>query len=157
LGAWTIINEVIRSRLSDSVFLSCRADDANAFAHWLHHDFTDVLPSNAVFCDEHTLKTGKDVDQRIISAIYKCSVLIVIVGDNWYSTLKSRCELGERDWVQDEIEQASDRSKQIQVVLVDDANFPRPPGLARKRSKMPCLEDNPTGSEHRILRKTKHH
>jgi hypothetical protein len=127
LVVWIVANEWTRARLTDSVFLSYRRHDEASFANWLHRELTTVLPGYAVFCDEHALSAGDNVEKRILDAIHRCRVLVVVVGNRWYGELTNLSAAGKRDWVKDEIGEAAHSCKEVQAVLVDNAALPRPP------------------------------
>ena len=109
-----------------AVFISYRRDDSAGHTGRLYDHLYEKLGKEYVFMDIDTIEPGMDFVEAIDKEIKGCSVLIVVIGDEW---LTASDENGRRlddpnDFIHIEIRSALRRSLRIIPVLVKGAKMP---------------------------------
>lgn len=109
-----------------AVFISYRRDDSAGHTGRLYDHLYEKLGKEYVFMDIDTIEPGMDFVKAIDKEIKGCSVLIVVIGDEW---LTASDENGRRlddpnDFIHIEIGAALRRDLRIIPVLVKGAKMP---------------------------------
>lgn len=109
-----------------AVFISYRRDDSAGHTGRLYDHLYEKLGKEYVFMDIDTIEPGMDFVEAIDKEIKGCSVLIVVIGDEW---LTASDENGRRlddpnDFIHIEIRSALRRDLRIIPVLVKGAKMP---------------------------------
>lgn len=109
-----------------AVFISYRRDDSAGHTGRLYDHLYEKLGKDYVFMDIDTIEPGMDFVKAIDKEIKSCSVLIVVIGDEW---LTASDENGRRlddpnDFIHIEIRSALRRDLRIIPVLVKGAKMP---------------------------------
>jgi hypothetical protein len=110
-----------------TIFVSYRRDDSTYAAGALTDKLKESFGHEAIFFDIDTIPLGVDFRDYITTAVGRCLVLLVVIGDAWVDVHNSD---GKRrlddvaDYVRIEIESAVTRGIPIIPVLVGQATMP---------------------------------
>ena len=87
-----------------------------------------------VFMDVDNLLVGQRFDKELEKALDQCDIFLAVMGPRWMATLYQRMQLGERDYVVEEVTAALRRNTIVIPVMIERTPLPRadqlPPGLA---------------------------
>lgn len=115
-----------------NIFISYRRDQAAGIAGRLSDHLSRHFGEDQVFMDVTAILPGSDFSLKIMSAVSKCGVMLVLIGPNWLRTAsitrRKRIDKSD-DWVRMEIETALQQGIWIVPVLIDGADMPRPGDL----------------------------
>ncbi|MBI3823002.1 MAG: toll/interleukin-1 receptor domain-containing protein [Planctomycetes bacterium] len=126
------------------IFICYRHKDAPWPAASLYQTLRDHLTKASVpaevFFDIDTIGAGEHFHKRIIDAIKRCDILLVVIGKKWL-TLRSDKTGGRRlddddDFVRLEIQAGLKHRVQIIPILVDHAKMPKKTDLPEKLKKL---------------------
>jgi uncharacterized protein with WD repeat len=112
----------------DGIFVSYRREDTAGQAGRLYDRLGDHFGEDRVFMDVDSIGIGADFTRAIRDAVSGCSVLIVLIGQDWltFTDGKRKRRLDNPDdWVRVEIETALQRDIRVVPVLVDGAALPQ--------------------------------
>ncbi|MCA0455612.1 MAG: toll/interleukin-1 receptor domain-containing protein [Chloroflexi bacterium] len=86
----------------------------------------DTFGDDRLFFDTAYQDLGGKWPAKLTQEVMHCSVLLVIIGDNWLTELNSRSKTKERDWVREEINTVFKQNRDCHIipVLIDDAKLP---------------------------------
>ncbi|MDS4022464.1 MAG: toll/interleukin-1 receptor domain-containing protein [Candidatus Competibacter sp.] len=110
-----------------SVFISYRRQDTRADAGRLHDHFVEKWGRDKVFIDIDSIPGGSDFARHIQETLSKRPVVIILIGNNWLSTIN---ESGKRrlddpyDFVRMEVALALSKGLKVIPVLVAGARMP---------------------------------
>jgi hypothetical protein len=110
------------------IFLSYRRDDAGGWTTALAAALQSRFGRKNVFIDVEHIQNFEDFEQRIVTSIDQCDVLLAVIGKHW-STIRDQ-ETGRRrlenprDYVRLEVARALQRRLPVLPVLVDGATLP---------------------------------
>ena len=118
------------------IFISYRRREASYQAAWLHDALSNRFGTNSVFLDIDCIQPGVDYLDEIDETLRRCSVFILVVGQNWLQDPSGQRMIDERDDpVRWEIELALQRGINVIPVLLDGAVMPDasrlPPSIRR--------------------------
>jgi len=120
-----VVSLVLRKR---NIFISYRHDQAAGIAGRLSDHLSRHFGEDHVFMDVASILPGSDFSLKIISAVSKCGVMLVLIGPNWLRaasiTRRKRIDKSD-DWVRLEIETALQQGIWIVPVLIDGADIPK--------------------------------
>jgi hypothetical protein len=114
-------------RFLRAIFISYRRNDAEGEAGRLFDDLVARFSDQSVFMDVHAILPGHDFRKAIDESVESCSVLLAIMGLDWF---ESRDKSGHRrlddenDFVRLEIASALRRGIPVIPVLVRGAKMP---------------------------------
>lgn len=120
-----VVSLVLRKR---NIFISYRHDQAAGIAGRLSDHLSRHFGEDQVFMDVASILPGSDFSLKIISAVSKCGVMLVLIGPNWLraASITRRKGIGKSDdWVRLEIETALQQGIWIVPVLIDGADIPK--------------------------------
>jgi hypothetical protein len=120
-----------KSARAPGIFISYRRKDTAGHAGRLK-DALENHFAGGVFMDVEKIAAGQDFVKAIDDAVGKCSVLLVLIGDQWLSVADSsgRRRLDDpEDFVRREIASALRRDITVIPVLVEGAAMPAPADL----------------------------
>lgn len=110
------------------IFISYRRSDSEHMTDRLYDDLIAHFGRDSVFRDAQSIGGGQDFTHAIKNALEESSVLLIVIGQSWSETLKTRAEQREMDWVHFEIEAGLERHERDKLhiipVRIDDAPFP---------------------------------
>jgi hypothetical protein len=112
----------------DGIFISYRRDDSAGYAGRLYDRLAAHFGAERVFMDVAGIELGTDFVTAIEQAVGSCKVLIVVIGDEWLSTIDAagRRRLDDpHDFVRLETSVALEREIRVVPVLVGGALMPR--------------------------------
>jgi hypothetical protein len=127
---------------SPGIFISYRRGDTAGYAGRLFDRLVDRFGSGRVFMDVEDLRPGEDFAQTIQDRIAHCAVVVVMIGPQWLTLLRSR-STDENDYVCLETEAALKAGSVIIPALVGGALMPREadlPGSLRELSRREALD-----------------
>jgi len=110
-----------------NVFISYRRDDSAYAANSIKEKLEDAFGASSVFFDIDKIPIGVDFREHINSAVAKCDMLLVLIGDRW---IEQDAGTGARrlddpaDFVRLEIEAAIKREIPLIPVLIGKASMP---------------------------------
>ena len=110
-----------------SIFISYRRSDAEGEAGRLADDLVRRFGEGTVFMDVDTIKPGRDFRKAINESIRSCSVLLAIIGPDWFGVVDSNGEqrlADKNDYVRLEIASALERDVTVIPVMVRGARMP---------------------------------
>jgi TIR domain len=116
-----------RARSAVGVFISYRRQDTKHLAGRLYDRLQDHFGKERVFIDVDSIEPGLDFGEVIDKAVRSCGVMLVLIGDNWLSSVD---EHGRRridnpdDYVRLEIEATLSQNIRVIPVLVESATMP---------------------------------
>ena len=109
---------------SPSIFMSYRRGDTAGYAGRLLDRLSARFGSDRVFMDVEDLRPGEDFAQAIQDRIAHCAVVLVVIGPQWLTLLRSHSP-DEKDYVCLETEAALKAGSAVIPVLVGGASMPR--------------------------------
>jgi pterin-4a-carbinolamine dehydratase len=121
------------------VFISYRRQDSSAAARWLNQIIQRAFGVTSVFVDTETIRTGEDWSERIIYALQKATILIVIIGPHWLriTDMYGRRRIDkEDDWVHSEILHAINNNLTIIPLLLSNTPLPEKAALPKRLEKL---------------------
>ncbi len=92
------------------IFVNYRRDDVAGDARGVRDGLAAKFGKANVFMDVDNLLAGQRFDIELAKALDACDVLIAIIGPRWMEQLKARMQVGERDYVREEIAAALARN-----------------------------------------------
>jgi hypothetical protein len=110
------------------VFISYRRADAQHFAGRLYDKLEAQFGAHRVFFDVDSISLGRDFLVVLGNALENCSVVIVVIGRSWLSSVD---KAGRRriddpdDLVRMEVEEALRRDVAVIPLLIDGVEMPR--------------------------------
>ncbi len=115
---------------SPNIFISYRRGDSAGYAGRLLDRLSARFGSERVFMDVEDLSPGEDFARTIQDRIAQCDVVVVVIGPQWLTILRSRpCD--ETDYVCLETEAALKAGSTVIPALVGGASMPREADLPR--------------------------
>jgi hypothetical protein len=117
---------------SPDIFLSYRRTDVPAAAGRLHRDLSEHFGTKRVFMDVHGIAPCQIWDRTIESAIERCKVGVVVIGNRWMpapSTDTPARSNDRTDFVRHEVATLLKAGKPVAPVLIDGARLPDGPEL----------------------------
>jgi len=118
------------------IFISYRREDEPAEARSIHDRLVQLFGQQNIFMDVDSLVAGVDFQKELDSALNECAVLIAIIGPEWETILKQRCDLGGKDYVADEISSALESGVLVIPVMVTGAKPANPENLPAELSSL---------------------
>jgi len=118
--------------MSTKIFISYRREDSADVTGRIYDRLVQRFGSDAVFKDVDSIPLGTDFRKHLESVIGECSVVLVVVGDDW---LMNDPKTGERrldnpkDFVRAEVEWAIQRGVPVIPLLVEGMSMPPPESL----------------------------
>jgi TIR domain len=109
------------------VFLSYRRADSRHVTERIYKELCARFQSNNVFKDVDSIPMGTDFRHIIEDAIWRCDIMLVVIGQQWLSITgdsRQRRLDDADDFVRIEIETALDHSVPLIPILVDGATMP---------------------------------
>jgi hypothetical protein len=108
------------------IFISYRRADAIGHAGRLHDELQARFGRDRVFMDLSGIQAGEDFVSRIDAAIRACDALVVVIGDEWLSSVQAGTRRLDRpdDLVRAEVSSALQRGIPVVPVLVEGARMP---------------------------------
>ena len=111
------------------IFISYRRSDTAGHTGRLTDDLGRLLDQQTLFRDIEAIEAGVDFVQALERAVSACTVMLVIIGPTWASSVtadgqKRLFQAG--DFLRMEIEAALGRDIRVIPVLVGDAQMPGP-------------------------------
>ena len=85
------------------IFVNYRRDDVAGDARGVRDGLAAKFGKANVFMDVDNLLAGQRFDIELAKALDACDVLIAVIGPRWMEQLKARMQVGERDYVREEI------------------------------------------------------
>jgi uncharacterized protein len=108
-----------------SIFICYRREDSADVTGRIYDRLVDHLGPERVFMDVEAIRLGYDFRSEIDQTIKVCSIVIVVIGDQWLSQVDGRRRIDdENDRVRIEIEAALRREIPIIPVLTRGASHP---------------------------------
>jgi hypothetical protein len=109
------------------IFMNYRHEDT-PFAAWtLYREFKGEFGKDNIFFDQGTLVSGMQFLGEIKSRLESAQgAFIAVIGPRWITTMLSRRQRGDEDYVVKEIDLALQNGWAIIPLLVDDASLPDP-------------------------------
>ena len=127
---------------SPSIFISYRRGDTAGYAGRVFDRLAARFGSGRVFMDVEDLRPGEDFAQTIQDRIAHCAVVVVVIGPQWLTLLRSH-STDNNDYVCLETEAALKAGSAVIPALVGGASMPReadfPPSL-RELSRREALD-----------------
>ena len=112
-------------RISQSfVFLSYRREDTEISSELLYELLCSRLGRAKVLKDVHSAPLGEDFRSWISENVRGSSVMLVVIGPKWLTSLQDRRQSGRVDYVLVELEEAFEQGIPTIAVLVDGATMP---------------------------------
>jgi len=127
---------------SPSIFISYRRGDTAGYAGRLSDRLAAHFGTDRVFMDVEDLRPGEDFAQTIQDCIAHCAVVVVVIGPQWLTLLRSH-SADAADYVCLEIEAALKAGSAISPALVAGASMPREadlPESLRELSRREALD-----------------
>src|SRR5579862_677091 len=120
------------------IFMNYRHEDI-PFAAWtLYRELKEEFGKDNMFFDQGTLVSGMQFLDEIKSHLEGAQgAFIAVIGPRWITTLLSRRQRGDEDYVVKEIDLALRNKWTIIPLLVDDADLPDPGILPRAIKALP--------------------
>lgn len=111
-----------------AIFISYRRNDSSGHTDRIYDYLCEKFSKDYVFRDIDTIEPGIDFVEAVKSEIEHCSILIVVIGDQWLTT---EDEMGRRpddpnDFVRLEIASALKKNLRVIPVLVKGQNASPP-------------------------------
>ncbi len=112
------------------IFISYRRSDAGGHAGRLFDRLRERFGDQHVFFDLDDIEPGDRFPDRIDTAIRSATVVLVVIGPDWFDSLNKRAANQKTDFVRHEVSIAVERKRnpddQVQVIplLVGDATMP---------------------------------
>lgn len=106
------------------VFLNYRVSETRMIVGRIAEAIQQRFGVGKVFVDIEGIASGSRFADVIETNLHDCDVICALIGVDWGTTLRSRSELEERDWVRFEIETALAAQKPILPLLVRPAARP---------------------------------
>lgn len=126
------------------VFISYRRDDSRNQAGRICDGLKNRFKMRSVFLDVEDIQGGDNWRVTVEEKIRRCSVVLVVIGDNWLDMLRERS--GGEDMVRREIEFALELGIPIIPVLVGQAPVPNSQDLPQTIQKLPDYNATPVRS-----------
>ena len=112
-------------RSPGSIFICYRRDDAADVTGRIYDRLVDHFGPERVFMDVEAIRYGYDFRSEIDETIKVCSIVIVVIGDEWLAETDGKRRIDdENDYVRIEIESALRREIPIIPVLTRGASHP---------------------------------
>jgi hypothetical protein len=110
----------------NTIFINFRNGDAQDTAVLIDHKLRRAFGADNVFRSSRTIPKGLAFDSALIEAASNCSVLLAVIGPNWFveDAAGVRRIDTPADWVRTEIELALAGGKPVIPVLVGDCAMP---------------------------------
>jgi len=114
---------------NDRIFISYRRDDSKEVSAALYGKLIQHFGKVRVFFDTRTIPVGADFAEKISETLNRCSVFLVVIGQEWVSTEdehgKKRLE-NPKDWVRLEVTTALQNPDIVVIpILVNHTAMPR--------------------------------
>lgn len=116
------------------IFISYRRIDSRRHVAALTERLALSFGPDAIFVDTDKIRAGSNWVQALVSALERATVLLVAIGDKWFSATDefSRRRIdGEDDWVSKEIQHALASGKPIIPIRFDGQAALQPEALPR--------------------------
>ncbi|MBC7811942.1 MAG: toll/interleukin-1 receptor domain-containing protein, partial [Burkholderiales bacterium] len=113
----------------NSIFISYRRADSADIVGRMYDRLSAYFGKETIFRDVQTINAGEDFQQRILSAVNECHVMLAIIGTEWMNVLDKETDQPRLhdpdDYVRREIAAALKRTDSVVVpVLVRGARMP---------------------------------
>jgi len=109
----------------DSIFICYRREDSADVTGRIYDRLVDHFAPEHVFMDVDSVRWGHDFRSEIDETIKVCSIVIVVIGDEWLAEVDGKRRIDdENDRVRIEIESALGREVPIIPVLTRGASHP---------------------------------
>jgi len=135
------------------IFISYRRTEADYPASWLYQRLGAHFGVDRIFKDVDSIAPGEDFSAVIADAVGSCTVLLVLIGDQWLTIVdeQGRRRLDDRsDLVRLEVEAALARDVRVIPILVGRARMPTAeelPASLAKLARRHALELSPARFE----------
>ena len=123
------------------IFVSYRRSDSRNAAARLVDRLVPVEGIEKVFFDIESIKAGENFADRIVEALQKSEVCLVLIGEDWVAkddNNKSRLEKAD-DFVRMEVLAALQSSVSVIPVLLDNTLMPNPKALPKELRALTSL------------------
>jgi hypothetical protein len=136
-----------------AIFINYRREDSNWNALAIYNELQKYFSKDQIFKDFNAIQPGDDFVESIGTALQRCDVLLVLMGDKWLNVAD---EAGNRrlddpdDFVRLEISKALSRGIKVIPVMLDEIKMPRPEQLPENLQPMTrrqLVEIDPTRFE----------
>jgi hypothetical protein len=125
------------------IFISYRHEDTAYPAGWLFDRLVGHFGRDQIFKDIDPIEFGDDFAEMITTAVASCGVLVVLIGDRWFTTADKdgrRTLDYPEDFVRLEIEAVLARHVRVIFVLVGQARMTGAEELPASLAKLPRLQ-----------------
>ncbi len=121
------------------IFISYRRSDSQHTTNRIAKTLKRHFGEKNVILDIDNFPLGNDFRKDIMRELTSSDVVLVIIGNEWESSLKQRQDIndGSTDWVLREIETAFREQKIIIPVMLDNAFIPRKDSLPTTIQELP--------------------
>ncbi len=145
--------------MTNNIFINYRREDSSGYSLAIYNELVKWYDREMIFKDFNTIEPGEDFSESIENALNSCTILLVLVANNWMDILKKREELrGEPDFVRMEIATALSKGVYTIPIVLNRANIlieDELPDDLKKIAKRQCLDLDPTRFETDILKLVK--
>ncbi len=121
------------------IFISYRRVDTTLAAFWIDDILKRTFNNLNIFIDSEGVEGGEDFPTKIINALGRSEIFLLLIGENW---LKTHDHFGRRriddpsDWVRLEIETALSKNITIIPILIGSTSLPQKEALPESISKI---------------------
>lgn len=145
--------------MSSNIFINYRREDSSGYSLAIYNELIKWYDREMIFKDFNTIEPGEDFSESIENALNSCTILLVLVADNWMDILKKREERrGEPDFVRMEIATALSKGVYTIPIVLNRASIlieDELPDDLKKIAKRQCLDLDPTRFETDFLKLVK--
>jgi len=145
--------------MPSNIFINYRREDSSGYSLAIYNELIKWYDRDMIFKDFNTIEPGEDFSESIENALNSCTILLVLVANNWMDILKKRQEKrGEPDFVRMEIATALLKGVYTIPIVLNRANIlieDELPDDLKKIAKRQCLDLDPTRFETDILKLVK--
>lgn len=108
------------------IFISHRTQDEPWATAFVEHALIREFGEGNVFRDVHGITAGADYPKKLLDALGRSDVVLVLVGPQWLTIERNGGRMLENadDWVRREITMALDLGKRVVPVLLDRTAMP---------------------------------
>lgn len=111
--------------MAAKIFISYRREDCRDQAGRIYDRLSTAFGRSDIFMDIDNLRPGERFDRKLEEALQQCDIFLAMIGRDWTGHFAKRQEMGERDYVREEIATALLRGMPVIPVLIDRTPMPR--------------------------------